>query len=110
MIMNEKVTALSQDHTDFMAENNLFSHVGKESLSYFERIHQIGVYVPMENVEAVISETSTNVFDVHTKWISSEVQHRPLLIEHFNQVGFGAAYNENTNYGYYYTATFVHLD
>ena len=101
---------LAQNHTDYMAERDNLSHIGIGSLSYFERIHQIGVYVPMENVEAVISETSTNVFDVHTKWISSEVQHRPLLIEHFNQVGFGAAYNENTNYGYYYTATFVHLD
>lgn len=102
LVMNEAVMTLAQNHTDYMAERDNLSHIGIGSLSYFERIHQIGVYVPFENVGALIIGTYTNIFDVHTRWISWPVFRPTLLIEHFNQVGFGAVYKEDSQYQYYY--------
>lgn len=58
---------LAQNHTDYMAERDNLSHIGIGSLSYFERIHQIGVYVPFENVGEMIGEENTDIFDLHTE-------------------------------------------
>ncbi|MBI4780713.1 MAG: hypothetical protein HY785_05260 [Oscillatoriophycideae cyanobacterium NC_groundwater_1537_Pr4_S-0.65um_50_18] len=104
---NLELNAAAQGHSEDMADQDYFDHVGKNGSSFSDRAKLIG-YEPATG-ENIAAGNPTPESVVQT-WIDSPGHRANILNPSSTELGVGYAYLENdtgsTNYGHYWTQVF----
>lgn len=102
--MNEKLTIAARLHSQDMACNDYFSHIGSDDTSPYDRITKQGYSYSAagENIAGGNSSPQTIV----DGWISSEGHKRNMLSENFSEIGIGYIFFNQSTYSGYWTTTF----
>jgi uncharacterized protein YkwD len=93
VVANESLTRAAQEHSQDMAFNDYFSHVGSDGSSPWDRLERVGYFysVAAENI-AVAYLTPE---DVVQGWLDSPGHRENVLNCDFQEVGVGYYYLEN---------------
>ncbi|HET7095172.1 MAG TPA: CAP domain-containing protein [Thermomicrobiales bacterium] len=94
----------AQHHSDDMATNNYFSHTLADGSSPEQNIRNFGFTGSTwgENIAAGMSSAP----DALQTWKNSPEHDSILRDPDFQEVGIGRSYNDNSQYGWYWTADF----
>jgi Cysteine-rich secretory protein family len=102
--LNSELGAAAKYHSVDMATNNYFSHYSLDGIDAGANIQNFGYtgFPYAENIAAGM-ETAQEVL---TGWQNSPEHNATMTNPQYTEVGIGRAYNEGTQYGWYWTATY----
>ncbi|MDO5477795.1 MAG: S-layer homology domain-containing protein [Clostridia bacterium] len=100
---SDKAAKAAYLHSKDMAEKNYFSHDSKDGRKFYERLKAQGI--SYRSCGENISAGRSLGFLSYNGWVNSS-GHRENMLEDYNYLGVGAAYEENSTYGAYFTQDF----
>jgi uncharacterized protein YkwD len=89
VVLNSRLNAAAQAHSDDMARNRFMDHTGSDGSSMTDRIRRAGISRPGAHAENVAAG-QTSVSRVMTDWVNSPGHYRNI-IGSYTDVGFGLA-------------------
>lgn len=92
-------------HAEDMATQNYFSHNGLDGSQPHERYYNIGGTSYRAYGENISAGRSTGI-DSFDGWVNSEGHRNNMLHTSYTTLGVGAAYDSNSDYGYYFVQNF----
>ena len=102
---NDTLAEVARLHSQDMADRNYNSHVDPDGVTPQDRIEATGLNITGSFIGENSCITETNGLDAFNLWLHSK-PHRTGMTG-FNYAGVGAGYNENSDYGYYWTTDFT---
>ena len=102
--LNSELGAAAEYHSVDMANNNYFSHSLFDGTDAGTNIQNFGYtgYPYAENIAAGMATAQ----EVLTGWQNSPEHNATMTSPQYTEVGVGRAYNEGSQYGWYWTATY----
>ena len=102
---SEQAAVSARLHSEDMAQNNYFSHTSLSGTSVGERIYEQGIDW-MSCGENIAAGTGHFLgFYAYNGWVNS-AGHRKNMLNDYNYLGIGMAYNQNSTYRFYTTQNF----
>ena len=105
LTMSAALRTAARGHSEDMAANSYFSHVGLDGRTVDYRIREAGYAGPSlwgENIAAG-QPTPASVID---SWMGSPGHCRNIMSSRFTALGVGYAYRAGSPYGHYWTQAF----
>jgi uncharacterized protein YkwD len=102
--LNYELGAAADYHSIDMANNNYFNHYFMDGTDPGTNIQNFGYtgFPWAENIAAGMASAQ----DVLVGWQNSPEHDATMRNPEFTEIGIGRAYNENSHYGWYWTATY----
>lgn len=108
LTLNQDLTEAAQDHVEDMAQDDFFSHTGKDGSSVLDRVQDAG-YAPRA-VGENIAAGQTTPEQVVQGWINSPGHRSNMLSPNFTEIGIGYEFlandTGNINYNHYWAQVF----
>lgn len=101
---NSELAAAAELHSNDMASNNFFSHIGSDGLEVPDRADGVG-YV-WRAIGENIAAGQLDQGEVHQGWIDSAGHCRNIMNEVFTEVGAACVSDPNSDFGNYWTVVF----
>jgi len=102
---NNLLTQAAKSHSDEMATNNFFDHVGLDGLEVGGRIQAKGY--PFISAAENISAGRQNSIEAVNSWLNSTTGHcESLMNPNFREMGVACSRNLNSEFVTYYTQVF----
>ena len=105
LIWDNGLAAVARAHSEDLARNNIFGHVGSDGYVVGARLARANIH-PFGWAENVSGGRSTPEATVEG-WMSSQNHRDNILSETQTHLGVGFAYLDNTRFRYYATQLFV---
>lgn len=102
---DDLVAEAARLHAEDMAEQNYFSHTGLDGSQPHERYYNIGGTSYGAYGENISAGRSTGIANFDG-WVNSEGHRNNMLHTSYTTMGVGAAYNSDSDYGYYFVQNF----
>jgi hypothetical protein len=104
LTLNAQLGQAAQHHAADMAQQNYFSHTGKNGSSMGDRVKATGYRYSYagENI-ATGQQTPAAVLNA---WMNSEGHRKNILSPNFTEIGFGYSYSAQSDYGHYWVQVF----
>jgi uncharacterized protein YkwD len=102
--LNSALGAAAEYHSADMATNNYFSHYLFDGTDAGQNIQNFG-YTAFPYAENIAAGMET-AQEVMTGWQNSPEHNATMTDPQYTEVGIGRAYNEASQYGWYWTATY----
>ena len=102
--LNYELGAAAEYHSADMATNNYFSHYLFDGTDAGQNIQNFG-YTAFPYAENIAAGMAT-AQEVLTGWQNSPEHNATMTSPQYTEVGIGRAYNEASQYGWYWTATY----
>jgi hypothetical protein len=102
--LNSELGAAAEYHSADMATNNYFSHTLFDGTDAGQNIQNFG-YTGFPYAENIAAGMET-AQEVMIGWQNSPEHNATMINPQYTQVGIGRAYNEASQYGWYWTATY----
>jgi uncharacterized protein YkwD len=103
--INSYLQAAAQWHSEDMADKNYFSHTDSLGRDPFQRMADFGYTVSTSKGENIAAGYSTAA-SVFQGWKNSPGHNANMLNSNYRVIGIGLAYNNSSNYDYYWTTDF----
>lgn len=102
--LSSKLTKAAQFHAEDMANNNYFSHTGKNGSTMSDRTKATGYKFSFlgENLAAGRATPEGTI----RQWMNSTGHRANILNEKFTEIGFGYANSPNSRYRHYWVQVF----
>lgn len=100
LCLSSQLNSAAQAHAEDMANNNYFSHTSQDGRAFFQRIAATGYSYSgsAENIAAAGATPSETI----SQWMNSSGHRTNLLNTAYTEVGFGYAYNANSQWQRYW--------
>jgi uncharacterized protein YkwD len=102
--LNYELGAAAEYHSVDMATNNYFSHYSLDGTDAGANIQNFG-YTGFPYAENIAAGMAT-AQEVLTGWQNSPEHNATMTSPQYTEIGIGRAYNEASQYGWYWTATY----
>jgi hypothetical protein len=102
--MNAELSAAAEYHSVDMATNNYFSHYALDGTDAGTNIQNFG-YTGFPYAENIAAGMAT-AQEVLIGWQNSPDHNATMTNPQYTEIGVGLAYNEASQYGWYWTATY----
>ena len=104
VMLNYELGAAAEFHSVDMATNNYFSHYALDGTDAGANIQNFGYtgFPYAENIAAGMASAQ----EVLTGWQNSPEHNATMTDPRYTEIGIGRAYNEGSQYGWYWTATY----
>ncbi len=100
-----KLAQAAANHSNDMAQNNFFSHIGSDGLGPSFRIQAQDYQAQTWGENIAIGYTATDA--AMTAWLNSAGHCRNLMDPDFTELGMAFAENQGSDYGIYWTQVFA---
>ena len=100
LTVNDQLNRAAQGHSDDMARNNCFSHIGSDGSDSGQRIQRTGYGARVwgENIAAGYPDAAA----VLAAWLESDGHRANILNPDFREIGIGYSINPQSTYGTYW--------
>ena len=108
LVMNDKLNKVADSHSENMADQDFFSHTGKDGSKAWDRAKNLGYQYSRigENIAAGQRTPEQVVSD----WMKSSGHRRNILDKNYTEIGIGHEFLSNDtgsiNYNHYWTQVF----
>jgi uncharacterized protein YkwD len=104
LAMSPTLTSAARGHSQDMATNNYFDHVGLDGSTFSQRIAAAG-YPGGTTAENIFAgdERATGAME---SWKNSPPHNANMLDPAYKAIGIGRAFDANSQFGWYWTTTF----
>ncbi|MBJ6361445.1 CAP-associated domain-containing protein [Paenibacillus sp. GCM10012307] len=107
LLWNDKVSDVARAYSTDMGTRNFFNHTSPDGDSVRERFTKAELMKSASSFGENIAAGYENAFYAHAGWINSQGHRDNLLREGYKELGIGAAFVQNSEYGFYYTQNFA---
>ena len=104
LTIDSRLVEAARRHSQDMATNNFFDHIGSDGSTPGQRIREAGY--SYSRAGETIAGGYSSPSSVVQGWMNSP-PHRAILLGDFVHVGVGYVFNPNSRYGHYWTANFA---
>lgn len=103
--LSRTLGAAAEHHSREMAKYNYFSHTMRNGVSWSTNIVNHGYPSNAYRAE-ILAAGNGGAYSTLQQWKNSSSHNKIILTSTYNSVGIGRAYNKDSRYGWYWTATF----
>lgn len=103
LVLDPALASAAQAHSEDMARNGYFSHIGSDRSTPRRRAIDAG-YEPILVCKENIAGGQATPEEVLDAWMDRQAQRQNILRPGLQHIGIGYAYREGSPYGHYWTA------